>query len=83
MNIYLVTRTNDHSWDEYDSFICVANTPEEARNLHPDGYSEGDWWNDDYNYSWVPPASTEAKLLGKADPEYTKPKVILASYNAG
>ena len=36
MNIYKVTRTDDWGYDNYDSFICIANNQEEAIEMPPD-----------------------------------------------
>lgn len=36
MNIYRVTRTStDSFFDQYDSFICIAENTEQAKNLNP------------------------------------------------
>lgn len=35
MKIYKVERTDDWSYDDYNEFVCVANSPEEAKTLHP------------------------------------------------
>ena len=39
MNLYLVTRTTPHDYDEYDSFVCAAPSEHVARTLHPDGHT--------------------------------------------
>lgn len=43
-NLYKVSRTDYsmYSWDEYQSFICVAATEQEARHMHPDNRSRWD-----------------------------------------
>lgn len=35
MKIYKVERTDKWSYDDYDSFVCFANSEDEARHLHP------------------------------------------------
>ena len=36
MNIYKVSRKDGASYDEYDSFVCVAETEEQAKLMFPD-----------------------------------------------
>lgn len=90
--IYLVERTDSVGYDDYDSFVCFANSEEEARWLVPD--PEFHMWKDGvycYSYreqapvnmnytSWVAdPKTLKVTELTSSD----KPKVILASFNAG
>ena len=86
MNIYLVRRTDDWGYDQYDSFVCVAESEEQAKLLNPhyDPYFEDEMF---YNFNercwcWVnSPDLLEAIKIGVSDED--KVKVILASYNAG
>lgn len=35
--LYLVKRTDNVNWDEYDSFVVCAESEDEARRVSPDG----------------------------------------------
>lgn len=89
MNLYLVRRTDDIVYDEYDSFVCAAESEEQARSMLPFGEElvRGEpkenirsltiWeWTNDLN-------KIKVEYIGKADEKYTKLTVILASFNAG
>ena len=86
MYIFLVQRTDKVGYDEYDSFICVANSESQARLMNPN-YNEIEnnlYFNFDYPYisDWVKnPNSLVVTKIGKADSN--QPRVILSSYNAG
>lgn len=90
MKIYKVTRTDTISYDEFDSFICVAPNMDTAKNLIPtlalDGY-EAHTWEEDNCYafsSWTRDKNAiHAELLGIADATFDKTKILLASFNAG
>ena len=89
MNLYLVSRTDKIDYDEYDSFVCAAENEEQARKMLPfdeelvrEETEENIrnlifWeWTNDLN-------KIKVEYIGKADEKYTKPTVILASFNAG
>ena len=110
MNVYKVSRKDEIDYDEYDSFVCVAESEEQAKLMFPDpdgieydgeryhlevvgnkgriavcdenGKIAEDVafrlcaWTNDIN-------KIEVELVGVADSSYTKPKVIVASFNAG
>lgn len=93
MKIFKVERTDNWSYDEYDSFVCIANSSEEARWLTPDPeykmwkdgvycYSYGEQEPVKYSWSWTKdPRTLEVTEL---DPiAISEPTVILASFNAG
>ena len=88
MNLYHVWRTDNWSWDDYDSFVVAAESEIEAKQTHPGGK--------DYQKNWVkgerpfrawPDFGSElikAELIGKAEPgKYTETTVIVVSSNAG
>mgnify|MGYP003463396401 CR=1 FL=1 len=90
MNIYLVARTDRVDYDEFDSFVVIAKTEEEAKNIHPyykeeeDAKEEAWYWKN--SHSWVKKDdlySLTITLIGKATKEYKVRKVICASFNAG
>ena len=79
MNIYKVSQTQNKGYDTYDSFICYANTPEEASKMLPNDYMD---WDDNYS-SWCSyPDNATITLIGSND-TVTEPSVILSSFNAG
>lgn len=93
MKLYLVERTDDVGYDDYDSFVCWANSDEEARWLAPD--PEYHMWKDGvycYSYREQEPVNMEYSSWTK-DPKTLKvweltrppkePAIVLASYNAG
>jgi len=89
MNIYLVSRTDKWTWDDFDSFVVVAKTPEDAANTHPyydperPENEEKDWLGSN---SWVRIQDKHTlviKLVGKATEEYQQRQIICASFNAG
>lgn len=89
MNLYLVQRTDPIGYDEYDSFVCAAESEEQARKMLPfdeelvrEETEENIrnlifWeWTNDLN-------KIKVEYIGKADEKYKKPTVILSSFNAG
>ena len=85
MNIYLVSRTDEVDYDEYDAFIVAAKDEEQARNQHP--RNNNNWCDNFGGHGWVSfrnKASLTVTVIGKASEEqYTKPTILLASFNAG
>ncbi len=84
MNIYKITQTENNGYDTYDSAIVVAKSGEEAKKMHPNGKDKLPKEESDYNYSsWVnDPKDVTAVKVGETT-YYKKPKVLLASFNAG
>lgn len=81
MNLYLIERDDNASYDEYISAIVCADSEEEAVKIHPGGdfFDTGWEWNDD----WVKnPSHVECQKIGVAD-ESVEKGVVLASFNAG
>jgi hypothetical protein len=89
MNIYKVSRTDTVGWDQYDAFVCIAETEEAARNMHPDDddiWDIPDTYDDGYrrNTGWV-----KRKEINTLKVEYVGlagvglAKIVLASFNAG
>ena len=110
MNVYKVSRKDDIDYDQYDSFVCVAETEEQAKLMFPDPDGiefEGEYYhlevtdrkgtlvvcNTDRKISqdvdfrlheWTNNINNiEVELIGVADPKYTEPQIISASFNAG
>lgn len=89
MKLFLVKRTDYVGYDEYDAFVCAAESEEQARKMLPfdeelvrEETEENIssliiWeWTKDLN-------KIEVEYIGEADEKYTKPAVILASFCAG
>lgn len=96
MNLYKVTSRNV-GYDTYDSFVCWAESEDEARKLSPSEFYE---WRDHPNleqHGWYFKYSDGKYEFEKRRDwpndintltveeiyEAIKPEVILASYNAG
>lgn len=79
MNIYLVSQNENTGYDTYDSFVCIADTEEEAQNMLPNKYT---YWEDPFRGWCSSPDKTSVTFLGIANP-YAKVGIILASFNAG
>lgn len=83
MNIYLV-ESGLFNYDTYDSFVCIAESEDEARNLDPNGNGVFNWEKESQNLysSWVSsPDALKVTCLGTSNEE--KARIILASFNAG
>lgn len=79
MNIYKVSRTDDVSYDEYEAFVCAAESEDEARMMHP-GF--GGW--DQVCADWVRREERDTlkvEMIGQAACGVTG--IILESFNAG
>ena len=83
MNIYKVSQTGNNDYDTFDSMIVIAESEEDARWMRPDGRSWDEIsclrlsWDD-----WYWPEECTVELIGEALPG-ARPKVVLASFNAG
>jgi len=75
MNLYLVSRTDQVGYDEYDAFVVAARDPIDAKLFLAQKYKPDDGYS-----SWS--HKTEVELIG-VNNQYTKPTEILGSFNAG
>jgi len=81
--LYLVSRTDFVGYDEYDGFVIAAPNAAAARHTHPNNRmpvrsswsSKGGTWP-------VTPEALKVRKIGVAAAG-VKPKVVLASFNAG
>lgn len=81
MNIYKVERTDNVDYDEYDSFVIIAETESVARYTHPNGCDIEDAGLS--GNSWpVMPEDLMVTFVGRVDGN-TIVGVICASFNAG
>ena len=69
--IYLITRTDDADWDEYDGAVIVAKTPKQAKELAYKRY-----------YGSFKEGNIICKLIGLANKNQSIGHV-LSSFNAG
>ena len=74
MHLFLVKRTDDLGYDEYDSMIVAARNENEARAMEP---AEWGWG------ASVDPVTLEVQRIGTANRGTSAGTVILSSYNAG
>jgi hypothetical protein len=84
MNIYLVQITDSIDYDQYDAFVCIAATEDEARAMLPDTF----FTNEDRECFgiWVPITSIDTLSIikvGVAESTEASPRIVLASFNAG
>lgn len=81
MNLYLISRNEAIGYDEYDSAIVAAESPEDAITIHPDRQKASVPQAGDHSWAYNV-KNIEVTLIGQATPK-TKRGVILASFNAG
>ena len=81
MNIFKVERTDKVGYDEYDSFVIIAESENEARVTDPSGKPV----EDSIFSSWVKVRDLDkliVTLIGVAN-EDQEPGIVLTSFNAG
>jgi hypothetical protein len=94
MKLFLISQTANEGLDTYDSAIVCCEDINDARYMHPNGYSvwapyENKWITgvaptsfSIANGMWAPPSMIAVTLIGEAH-ESVKRGVVLASFNAG
>jgi hypothetical protein len=97
MNIYKVEQNLNNWYDTYDSFVCIAETEQDARETHPSMFvthnKKGEWYGTytkggEYivdGDDWISFGSIDqltVTLIGVAS-EDQKKGVIISSFNAG
>jgi hypothetical protein len=93
MNLYLISvnpQDLEQQWDVYLSAVVVANSEQEAKNIHPSyttdlehnrEYLDSAIWFTDRDFCWVPSLEMViVKYLGTAAPEYLEKQVIVSNY---
>lgn len=86
MNLYLISQSERNNYDTYDSAVVVAETPNQAKQIHPNGdkYSEDiKTWEKPYGSWATSPKNVTAQYIGKAKRGLKNGTVICASFNAG
>lgn len=78
-NLYLIKRADDiskASWGQYVKAVVVAESEEDARNIHPDETTNSD---SNWEFSgWIKPKYVEVTFLGVADSSLKCGSVICA-----
>ena len=88
MNLYLIRQNINRDYDTYDSAVVIANSEEEAKTIHPEGYRwkdnkwRGGWAIDLANKTWCHPEHVTVELIGTAT-YGDAGDVLIASFNAG
>jgi len=84
MKLFLISQTSNDGYDTYDEAVVCAETEEDAKTIHPDGYSivtEED--EEKYSSStWTTLNNVDVEYLGEAK-EDSERGVICSSFNAG
>ena len=78
VKLYLISQTEQTSWDTYDSAVVCAVDEKAAACIHPSG---GRDWQGRFDWCKSPEAVT-VRFIGEAAPGI-QPGIVLASYNAG
>ena len=78
MNLYLCSQSSNTNYDTYDSFVCVAETSEEAMNTTPNAYDFGEQYG-----TWCDsPDLVTVQYIGVAF-KGMKKGIVCASFNTG
>jgi hypothetical protein len=78
--IYVVKREGSVSYDEYAGFVCIADSEEAARDMHPSG--SVDDWDADYD-AWIKRAYTHTLSVTCIGLSLLEPQIVLTDYHAG
>lgn len=80
MKLYLLKRTDEVFYDEYDACVVCANSPTDAMSINPSGQP----FDSEKQYSdWaISTGDIKCIELGEAAPQLQR-GVVLASFNAG
>lgn len=79
MKLYLISQNVNTGYDTYSDAVVCANSEQEARLIHPDGYSKVK--ADSYD-PWCDASDVKVEYIGEAD-KSIKEGVICASFHAG
>ena len=79
MNLYLISQTDNATYDSYRSAVVAAKSEAAARLVHPDG--SGRKLTDDREASWVTdPKLVAATWVGVAKPGTESGTVVCADF---
>lgn len=87
MKIQRISQEKNDTWDTYDSAVVFAETEQDARMTHPNGYQKTgdlDWGGNEMSYgSWCDAEDVKVEYLGTTDRVVPNKTVICSSFNAG
>lgn len=78
MNIYIVS-VDDYDWDEWISFVVIADDPTEAREIC--AIKTTSRYSDNQAESFR--NRSECELISSYHGKYKRPQIIHGSFNAG
>lgn len=78
VKLWKISQSVNNDYDTFDSAVVSAETPDDARQMHPRGWTESDF----HTHNWAEPSQVEVELIGEAVPGAER-GVIVASFNAG
>lgn len=89
--IWLISQSENDSYESYDSFVVSAYTYDEAVRMYPSGGAiwneeSEEWKNSEHGfseYAWTHIKNVQAKVIGIAYGSIEPYEVIAASFNAG
>jgi hypothetical protein len=82
MKLFLIEQEQWTGYDTYDSAVVVAESEDDARNIHPSGGPVTDR-RTDWACDWATSVEhVTARYIGEASPVLPR-GVVLASFNAG
>jgi len=87
MNLYLISRTDGHDYDEYDAILVRASDPDAALEMLKTKCARENHWGGEH-YSWCDGMYSGFKGDGsnakvEEVPLDGEPGLIIGSYNAG
>jgi hypothetical protein len=81
MKLWIIKQNMNNDYDTYSDAVVCADTEEEARLIHPNGYD--DWDGTDNTFStWCGYKDVVVEYIGEAK-EGLKKGVVCASFHAG
>jgi len=95
MKLFLISQNENNRYDTYDSAVVVAANSDEARLIHPDGYTiwleyrwvwghaNGEFRDASSDGTWTVPAKVSAEYIGEAAEHLSVGAIVCSSFNAG
>jgi hypothetical protein len=83
MKLYHISQNKVRGYDTYSDAVVCAESEEDAKTIHPNGWSDLPPWNEGFRGCWCDLAEeVKAKYLGEAC-EGIERGIICASFHAG
>ncbi len=80
MRLYRISQDANGGYDTYSDAIVAAETPEDAKLIHPGGYPN---WKDDSCGTWASPDQVTVEEVGTAVETIKAGEIVCASFHAG